>query len=157
MIKPTLLIFLDFDGVLHYFFPKAGIPDEDNKFFALIPNFETVINRYKNQVDFKIVISSSWREIKTIAELKSPFSMEIQKLIVGITPIHFGSGTGSRLKECEMWMQQNEYTGNWIGIDDNLDIWNYHQNVVFCEDGLFSNEMNVFSQWCESIINKESL
>lgn len=153
-LKKTLVIFLDFDGVLHFFFPKAGYSDDANQFFALVPNFQKVIRQFRDCLDFKIVISSSWRESKTFDELYSVFDSDIRSLIVGINPIlSDGDYSGSRERESVAWMKEHHYEGNWIAIDDNTDIWSSHDRLVFCEDGLFEKEMAVFENFCLTLIN----
>lgn len=136
MIKKECVLFLDYDGVLHFFWPQDNSTDEENQFFYFVPQFERFINTFKESIDFKIVISSSWRESKTFNQLKAPFSKDIQALIVGITPNHRENTAGSRLRESQEWRATNQYDGLWIAIDDNADIWYNTPELFFCENGL---------------------
>lgn len=136
MIKKECVLFLDFDGVLHFFWPQDDSTDEENQFFYFVPQFERFIRSFSDTVDFKIVISSTWRDNKTFNQLKAPFSKDIQEMIVGITPNHYDNSEGSRLREAQEWLKTNHYDGLWISIDDNADIWYNTPELFFCENGL---------------------
>lgn len=136
MIKKECVLFLDFDGVLHFFWPQDDSTDEENQFFYFVPQFERFIRSFSDTVDFKIVISSTWRDNKTFNQLKAPFSKDIQEMIVGITPNHYDNSEGSRLRESQEWLKTNHYDGLWIAIDDNADIWYNTPELFFCENGL---------------------
>lgn len=136
MIKKECVLFLDFDGVLHFFFPEEDSTDEENQFFYFIPQFERFIRAFSDRVNFKIVISSTWRDKKTFNQLKAPFSKDIQEMIVGVTPNHYDNSEGSRLREAQEWLMTNQYDGSWIAIDDNADIWYNAPELFFCENGL---------------------
>jgi len=58
-----MILFLDFDGVLHPMNRATGV-------FSLLPHFEQVMRDYPG-VD--IVVSSTWRETYSIEELRSVF------------------------------------------------------------------------------------
>lgn len=136
MIKKECVLFLDFDGVLHFFWPQDDSTDEENQFFYFVPQFERFIRSFSDTVDFKIVISSTWRDNKTFNQLKAPFSKDIQEMIVGITPNHYDNSEGSRLREAQEWLKTNHYDALWIAIDDNADIWYNTPELFFCENGL---------------------
>jgi hypothetical protein len=38
-----MILFLDFDGVLHPFFPKRELLDEENQLFSYLPRLERVL------------------------------------------------------------------------------------------------------------------
>lgn len=69
-------IFLDFDGVLHGF-------KENNEQFCLLDNFEERLKPYEDK--FKIVISSSWRLLYDLEDLKKILFLKLNN-IIGITP-----------------------------------------------------------------------
>lgn len=50
---------LDFDGVLHPFFPRPDRSDEENQLFSYLPRLEAVLQEFG---DWQIVIASSWRD-----------------------------------------------------------------------------------------------
>lgn len=144
MIKKDCVLFLDFDGVLHFFWPEETSTDEENQFFYFVPQFERFIRSFQETHNFKIVISSTWRESKTISQLKAPFSKDIQALIVDITPVHRDSTNGSRWREACEWLICHDYEGQWIAIDDNKDIWYNNDNLFFCENGLKDHVIDTF-------------
>lgn len=154
MKKKEVVLFLDFDGVFHYFWPEPEASDAENSFFYFVPAFETVIRQFTDQIDIKLVISSTWRMNKTFDQLKAPFSKDIQALIIGITPNHDDNSEGSRLRECQQWISLNNYHGDWFGIDDNSDIWNHHQNLIFCDNGLKTKELQQLNDVFVNLINK---
>lgn len=54
-----MILFLDFDGVLHPFFPRRDRSDEENQLFGYLPRLEVVLREFPG---WKVVITSSWRE-----------------------------------------------------------------------------------------------
>ena len=72
-----LIIFLDIDGVLHTD-PCA----HEKSFFIKTPLIAEVLKDYA----IEVVISSSWRTVYTLNEIKDQFLPEIGHLIVGATP-----------------------------------------------------------------------
>jgi hypothetical protein len=144
MIKKECVLFLDFDGVLHFFFPEENSTDEENQFFYFIPQFERFIRAFSDRVNFKIVISSTWRDNKTFNQLKAPFSKDIQEMIVGVTPNHYDNSEGSRLREAQEWLMVNQYNGSWIAIDDNANIWYNAPELFLCENGLNQSVIDDF-------------
>lgn len=65
-----MLIFLDFDGVLHSF-PLGK--HETQRYFSQLPILEQFF-RQSEQQHHQFVISSTWRNQYTLAELKQHFS-----------------------------------------------------------------------------------
>lgn len=140
-MKKITYIFLDFDGVLHHFFPLKEESDERNQHFAFLKNFENTIRKLENDHDIKIVISSAWRHKHSLNELRSYFSKDIAKKIIDKTPsLENGNRPGARLKEVLLWLENNNLQdASWVGIDDfsilydpkDLDIF---PAVVSCQD-----------------------
>lgn len=112
-----MILFLDFDGVLH---PEPCYDQE--KLFCHLPKLEKVL------IDFpqvRIVISSTWRETRTIDTLRDFFCVEIRHRIIGVTPswrdypelmdrIGF-----QRHVEIEAWLRNSgEPWAPWLSIDD---------------------------------------
>ncbi len=82
-----VILFLDFDGVTHHYFPVSDVSEEENTYFFFLKNIESVIRDFNSNLDIKIVISSSWRKRKTIEELKEYFSDDIKEKVISSTPI----------------------------------------------------------------------
>lgn len=105
-----MVLFLDFDGVLHPLDRARGT-------FTLVPYFERVMRDYP---DVDIVISSSWRESYSIEILQSMFSETFRIRIIDATPILNILGRHIRQKEITTWLRDagREYEG-WIAMDDS--------------------------------------
>lgn len=132
-----MLLFLDFDGVLHPFFPSADLTDEENQHFSYLPCFEDAIRTSPLFEQIEIVISSTWRLNRSIEEIKAFFSPDIAQKILGGTPqvTKEDGADGARLIEVEAWLEQNKREHeDWIGIDDNVYLYAQPACVVKCMD-----------------------
>lgn len=130
-MKKKVVVFLDFDGVLHHYFPKSENTDLQNSHFYYLKNFEDVINEFKKYLDISIVISSAWRKQRSLEELKSLFSKEIQPYIIDKTPV---IDDNNRELETNMWIEINDFNGFWIAIDDTDFLFKTKSNLVHCYD-----------------------
>lgn len=74
-----MLLFLDFDGVLH---PRAA----GENLFVHIPRIERVLSDFPA---VQVVISSSWREVTPLHELQAIFSEGMRLRIIGTTPLRY--------------------------------------------------------------------
>ncbi len=112
-----MILFLDFDGVLH--------PDpcyDQGKQFCFLKRLECVLLEFP---DVEIVISSTWRENRSIEMLRGFFIPEIQQRIVGVTPNWhdheelFDVIGYRRQTEIEAWIRAyGKPWLNWVAIDD---------------------------------------
>lgn len=116
-----LIIFLDFDGVLHPEPVKAG------REFERVPVLEDLIEIYENK-GYKvwIVISSTWRLRHSLEDLKERLGVKIAQRVRGVTA-HYDSLKDvperyigyPREAECEMWMRVHAPLGSsWVALDD---------------------------------------
>jgi hypothetical protein len=106
-----MILFLDFDGVLHTINRSRGT-------FEHLVLFESVLRDFP-QVD--IVISSAWREDHSLEELQSFFSTDIRRRIIDATPVlHHLSQRHLRQAEIMLWLREvgREYEG-WVALDDS--------------------------------------
>jgi hypothetical protein len=104
-----MILFLDFDGVLH---PE---PYKKDELFCNLFNFETLLRAYPH---IDVVISSSWRVTQDIASLRSYFAEDLRHRIIDKTPC-----CSTRERECEEWLQRHQRQDEvWLAIDD----WPYH-------------------------------
>lgn len=144
-MNKTATVFLDFDGVLHRFFPVQGESDESNAHFAFLPAFEMAIRACPRPVE--IIIASTWRHKYSLTELKSHFSEDIAAHIVGVTPrIEGGNGPGGRLREVHAWLAANgRPMADWVGVDDFPTLYGQGA-VVACQDGFFDREHELLVQ-----------
>jgi len=116
-----MYIFLDLDGVL---VTEDKIPITDMELLETnyakfdppcLQEFENVIRQYPNT---KIVISSDWRTIFSLEEIKSRFSDDIAKTIVGVTPCA-KLQKFFRHREVLDYLESNHLTKEtWVAIDD---------------------------------------
>jgi len=128
-----MILFLDFDGVLHPEFCS------DLQIFCHLEQFESVL-RDCPHVD--IVISSTWRQTRSFTELRTLFSPDIGARIVGMTPIWQDLpklvdvlGNYPRHVEIEGWLRQsNRIWERWLAIDDR-PYWfkPFLSNLVVCD------------------------
>lgn len=137
--RKPLVIFLDFDGVLHPYFCEKEDKFKYNK------NLSFVLNMLSKDYNVKIVISSSWKNRHQLDEIKALFPNDIASLIDSATP-NLEVMDGSRLKEAFQWMEQNNYDGAWIALDDDHYAWNKHENLIHCMDRFQEEEMALMTK-----------
>lgn len=111
-----MILFLDFDGVLH---PS---PNKMSTEFSALPLFEEWL---RSHTQVEVVISSSWRDVMDIDVLKAIFSQDLQDRIIDKCPtlpfdkieheVHW------RYKEIMTWIAINKYEGQWVALDDAID------------------------------------
>lgn len=126
-----MVLFLDFDGVLHPWpFKKQA------DCFSQVPVLEAFLSR-PEYADIDVVVSSSWREGRGLAELQVLFSPEFGRRIVGATPV-FRKKTekGVREREILAWLEQNGREGeSWLALDDLEGFFDQHKDrVFFCDN-----------------------
>ena len=81
VITPKLMIlFLDFDGVLHPQYEHEPVPTE--LAFCHLARFEALMRKFPS---VEIVISSTWREQFSMEVLRAKFSTDIAARIIGRT------------------------------------------------------------------------
>ena len=112
-------LFLDFDGVLHH----TNIQSIQ---FENLPILAEGLKDYIEQ--FRIVISSSWREHHTYEFLIHIFPFNLRKIIVGITPYrHDGMSPSGRYKEIKDYCQTHSIEDSqWMAFDDMAVLFPEH-------------------------------
>jgi hypothetical protein len=118
------LLFLDFDGVLH---PVMSTHEPQ---FCRLPLLESLLRK---RSDLRVVITSNWRETRTLEQLRKPFSGDLQDRVIGMTPVlhrvlgeRWTRDTTARdlerhvrFLEVEMWMRDMGHTdARWAALDD---------------------------------------
>lgn len=141
-----MLVFLDFDGVLHHFFPLPGVPDAENAHFFYLPAFARAAEACG--VPLEIVIASTWRRKYDLPALRSRFPKALAEAIVGVTPfVGSGNGPGGRQVEVEAWLASQGRTGEaWVGVDDFPSLYQPGAAVVACQDQFGEREAELFIQ-----------
>jgi hypothetical protein len=105
-----MILFLDFDGVLHPFSRPNGP-------LVHVPYFERVLRDFP---DVDIVISSAWREAHSLQQLRAFFSEDIAQRIVGVTP-QLDSLKHPFIREAEIvaWLRDTgRASETWVAVDD---------------------------------------
>ncbi len=120
-----MILFLDFDGVLHPEHEREPTPAE--QVFCHLPRFEAVMRDFPA---VEIVISSMWRYEFTLNELRKRFSPDIAARIVGMTPESErmdGYLPARREGEILDWIIANSREGvPWVALDDAE--WQFQQH-----------------------------
>ncbi len=133
-----MILFLDFDGVLHPFFPRPDRSDEENQLFSYLPRLEVVLREYG---DWQIVIASSWRENRPWERVIQAFSQDIAARIVGGTPVIKPKeppySKHPRYDEVLAYLAANgRAEATWIALDDDPRLYPADcPNLILCGDG----------------------
>jgi hypothetical protein len=118
-----VILFLDFDGVLH------PISDKERDFSRLPKLWEIL----RSCPHVNVVLSTSWREIYTPAELfqfvTNGGGEDLLDRFIGINPLvlreagSFYTGTYFRReRECQLWLAGNGHQHRfWLALDDVAD------------------------------------
>ena len=125
MNQTPILLFLDFDGVLHPLFSSI------DKHFTNLKLFEESIRQYNN---INIVISSSWRHHHTMDEMLAFFAVDIQRRIIDSTRHVEISRSTNRYEEIIDYLKHTNQTQCfWIAIDDSRNEFPKDlPNLVLC-------------------------
>ena len=92
-----MILFLDFDGVLHPLFTRPELPPEESRPFCYLPRFATVLRDYPS---VEVVISSTWRITRDLEQLREPFPHVLRPRVIGTTPHLFDDERfGARQRE----------------------------------------------------------
>jgi hypothetical protein len=118
-----VVLFLDFDGVLH---PVGGTQDtsreggRSRQRMARLPMLEALLREPALQ-RVGVVISSTWRVVYNLAQLRCQFAPDLRERIIGLTPQleHF-STRHARHEEICTWLAANPQVTAWVAIDDDL-------------------------------------
>lgn len=97
-------IYLDFDGCMHC---------KGRNKFEHIAGIEAILRENPRA---HIVISSSWREEHPFDEMRSYFAQDVQRRIVGVTPVIAGA---RRHEEILRHVEETGYAGAYVAIDDD--------------------------------------
>lgn len=159
-MKEELVVFLDFDGVLHHFFPIKEATDEQNSLFHYVPVFNDFIKSLGNHFDVKIVFATSWKEKFSYEDLRDFFEdyPEMQNAMIGATPnLKSEKDKGAKWREAEQWMNDNNYNGRYIIFDDYDVTWDnqednedaflyslptyFNKDLIVCNNGFKEDEI----------------
>jgi hypothetical protein len=138
-----MIIFLDFDGVLHPAYPRKTLPANENLPFSYLPRLERVVRDFPAS---RIVISSSWRINRPWENVISAFSRDITARIIGATPVLIQKEPPyqryTRYKEILDFLDNKNLSAvQWIALDDDPELYPKKcQNLILCADGFHDAE-----------------
>ena len=140
-----MLIFLDFDGVLH-----SAYAFHQEKMFSQITIFERFF-RQPEYVNIPFVISSTWRLGRSLTELRAAFSPDFHARIIGKTPEDVATTRiGSREQEILQYLRDTEREDEaWLALDDVRSYFDHHSDhVFFCaaDTGLTERDLPALAQ-----------
>ena len=105
------ILFVDFDGVLH----ATGAGAANFSKLGLLADFL----REPSHLDIQVVISSTWREVQSLAKLRAHFPPDLRERIVGSTPVLDEFDTNyQRSEEIEAWLEEQP-ADTWLALDDD--------------------------------------
>lgn len=114
-----MILFLDFDGVLH---PDGfKYPMKDFRYFHLLPRLESLLRLHPH---VRVVISSLWRLRMELPQLREIFSPDIRDRVIDITPLplRFDDAVyilDFRGREIVRWLEANGGIDQpWVALDD---------------------------------------
>jgi hypothetical protein len=115
------VIFLDIDGVL-------GPIRRWDRYGELNPACIQVLNEIVARGQADVVVSSTWRHGKTVAELQAILeSQGFTGCVLDITPT--GTSGADRGEEIAGWLAEHDVSG-YVIIDDHVDMGELHSHLV---------------------------
>lgn len=131
-----MILFLDFDGVLHSASNAVGHRDDFNK----LPLLQNWLRKYP---EIDVVISSSWRELMKIGALREIFSEDLRHRVVDTTPIISLDSEMQyyRYEEILTWIKLNNYQGLWFALDDAThEFPPFFDRLIVCQKNIGIDE-----------------
>lgn len=120
-----MIVFLDFDGVLH------PVSAEVDRLFCCAKHFWAILDRHPNA---NVVFSTSWRQQYPISDLVN-FATHgggenFASRFIGTTPtLKCNDNYQHRRRECQAWLAENSWGGPWIAFDDMALLWGFEQSA----------------------------
>lgn len=136
-----MILFLDFDGVLH----PCGDPYRPSpaaSLFSRLPRLQSLLREYPG---VRIVISSSWRT-DGLDALKRNFDADISERVVGVTPLtprdQHGYMEAVREREILAWLDANGGRDQaWVALDDaDFQFPTWSTRLVVCDSDVGFDE-----------------
>lgn len=115
------ILFVDFDGCLHV---QGQLP------FEYLPVLDRLVAQAS---DVYVVVSSSWRETRSLDEIKNFFPERLACRTIAVTPV-LPAQPFQRQHECLAWLNMNSAASDWLAVDDDASLFQPgHPNVVICD------------------------
>ena len=110
-----MLIFLDIDGVLRRIGSPLDVLDAD-----CLGRFEAVVRAHPQ---VQIVISSSWRLLYRLDDIRARFAPDIGARIIGETPWLEDRRQASRADEVLAYLASFDGMPRWVALDDQPEVF----------------------------------
>jgi hypothetical protein len=111
-----MILFVDFDGVLH---PKGS--DGVTKHFSQKSILEDLL-LHTSCRHVQIVVSSTWREAYSIQKLREFFCLDLRHRIIDRTPVLDDlEADYLRYREIRSWLTNHRDVQRWCAIDDDRE------------------------------------
>lgn len=131
--EKRVILFLDFDGVLH----PDPCPRPD-RLFENAPRLARLLEEFPG---VGIVLSTSWRTACSADELLERLPPPLWPRVLGVTPRRSDfTPPPARLPyrrhaECEQWLLQQGMSGSpWVALDDRIDWFApYCEQLIACD------------------------
>jgi hypothetical protein len=144
-----MILALDIDGVLH-----PAVNYDAALMLCNLPLLEDVL-RLCAWVE--VVVSSTWRETRTLPDLQALFSPDIRCRVIGVTPQwrdiqdEAAFGTYVRQAEIEAWLRATDRVWeSWLAVDDQK-----HLFKPFCKNLLITNAATGLTAFdCEVLMQR---
>lgn len=129
-----MILFLDFDGVLHpdavYLRPNGEVElRSGGELFMWAPLLIEALSAHQN---IRIVLSTSWARNLGYYQARKALPTDIQNRVIGAT-WHSAMGRGwpdyiawdnqSRYEQIAAWLARSQEQTSWVAIDDDADGW----------------------------------
>lgn len=137
-----MILFLDFDGVLH---PNGRC---DEGLFCRVALLWKILRACP---DLKVVFSTSWREIyrpeEMVGFVTSGGGKDLVPRFIGKIPTFRDEGYYPRRDiEIQSWLETNGYSCQWLAIDDMPELFNgEHPNLYVVDGDCGLTEMDVLA------------
>ena len=121
----TMLLFLDFDGVLH----PAGSQEKEQ--FSRLPRLEKVLRAHAG---LQVALTTDWQVEHPLDELRAKFSSDIAPRIIGCVPSTKRKGAQTRYERIQRFLRKNAWQRDaWVALDDLEDEFPAHcPRLVLC-------------------------
>lgn len=132
----AIILFLDFDGVLH----EDPCFDEA-RLFARAPELAQALEPFP---EVRLVLSTSWRSQRTLAEMVRPLPDGLRRRVVDATPLVTSADTPAALRpyrrhaECATWLRsQGHEQTPWVALDDRPSLFVPHcEQLILCDSNV---------------------
>ena len=128
-----VILFLDFDGVLH---PDPCL--DATRLFENAPRLALALYDFPRVM---LVLSTAWRQTGTFEQLLMLLPDQLRQRVIGVTP-NFSEFSAAaalipyrRQAECMRWMLQNRlHKEAWLALDDRTSEFTpYCENLIECD------------------------